>query len=272
MRYPLTGSIVAYHNDRKILGDAIKSFLNTRVDLKLFIVDNSANDSIRDMCGDPRCEYIYNGANLGFGKAHNIALRKAMVESEYHLVLNPDVNFKEGTIEQLLEVMKLDEQIGMIIPKVLDFESNIQYVCKRLPSPIDLIVRRLRLGFLNAMLTRRLNRYEMRDMDYSKSFEAPSLSGCFMLFRTSVLAEVGLFDERYFMYMEDIDLSRRIHSKFKTLYYPAAYIHHGHARESYGLNKLLLIHATSAIRYFNKWGWMFDHERNRMAKTLRDGK
>jgi GT2 family glycosyltransferase len=261
MTFLLTGSIVAYNNDPVVLLKAIKSFLNTSLSSKLYLVDNSSNDSLRNLCTDPRCEYIQNDENLGFGKAHNIALRKTMDISKYHLVLNPDVYFESGTIERLIEFIEKDQNIGLVIPKVLDLNSNVQYICKRLPSPFDLIIRRIAPDFFNRLFTRRLNWYEMRDMDYNKSFEAPSLSGCFMLFRTQALKEVGIFDERFFMYMEDIDISRRVHKKFKTMYDPERYIFHGHARESYRLNKLFFIHALSAIKYFNKWGWIFDKDR-----------
>jgi GT2 family glycosyltransferase len=261
MTFLLTGSIVAYNNDPKVLSKAIESFLNTSLSEKLYLVDNSSNDSLRSLCTDPRCEYIHNNENLGFGKAHNIALRKTMDMAKYHLVLNPDVYFESGTIERLIEFVEKDQSIGLVIPKVLDLNSNIQHVCKRLPSPFDLIIRRITPDFFNRLFSRRLNWYEMRDMDYNKPFEAPSLSGCFMLFKTQALKEVGIFDERFFMYMEDIDISRRVHKKFKTMYDPERHIFHSHARESYRLNKLFFIHALSAIKYFNKWGWIFDKDR-----------
>ncbi len=82
-----------------------------------------------------------------------------------------------------------------------------------------------------------------------------------MFLRSDALKKVGLFDERYFIYMEDIDLSRRIAREYKTIYFPNVHIYHGHARESYGFNKLLLLHIHSAIKYFNKWGWFFDKDR-----------
>jgi GT2 family glycosyltransferase len=89
-----------------------------------------------------------------------------------------------------------------------------------------------------------------------------------MLFRKEALDKAGLFDERYFMYMEDIDITRRVHQHFKTVYYPSVHIYHGHARESYRINKLLFTHIKSAIRYFNKWGWFFDAERREVNRRV----
>ena len=91
--------------------------------------------------------------------------------------------------------------------------------------------------------------------------EVPCLSGCFMFIRTKVLREVGLFDERFFMYMEDVDLSRRIHRRFRTVYYPAAAVYHEYEKGSYKSATLLAHHLLSAIKYFNKWGYVFDKER-----------
>jgi GT2 family glycosyltransferase len=91
--------------------------------------------------------------------------------------------------------------------------------------------------------------------------EVPYLSGCFMFLRVAALKKVGLFDERFFMYPEDIDLTRRMYKEFKTVFYPEVEITHQHARESYKSLKLFYIHIVNMIRYFNKWGWFFDKER-----------
>jgi GT2 family glycosyltransferase len=264
MKFDITGSIVLYKNNPAEVNKAIRSFLNPRLSAKLYLIDNSPTDLLRTLNDDERIEYVFNKRNVGFGRAHNIALRKAITTSKYHLVLNPDVFFDGNSLESMVDMMEKDENIGLAIPRVLDFESTTQYVCKRLPAPLDLIIRRIQLIFISKIFQKRLNRYEMRDKDYSQSFEAPSLSGCFMLFRTEALRKVGFFDERFFMYMEDVDLSRRVHNHFKTWYYPSVHIVHGHARESYRLNKQLLTHIHSAIKYFNKWGWFFDKEREEL--------
>jgi len=114
------------------------------------------------------------------------------------------------------------------------------------------------------MVKARMDWYEMREKDYQTKFVAPSLSGCFMFLRTEALQKIGLFDERYFMYLEDIDLSRRIFQQYKNVYFPTQIIYHDHAKGSYKSLKLLFIHIQSALRYFNKWGWFFDKERKKI--------
>jgi len=94
--------------------------------------------------------------------------------------------------------------------------------------------------------------------------EVPYLSGCFMFMRVEVLKKIGLFDERFFMYLEDTDLSRRIHRVSKTIYYPEVSIYHEYGKGSYKNPRLSLYHIKSAFKYFNKYGWFFDKERVRV--------
>jgi GT2 family glycosyltransferase len=268
MKFHLTVSIVLFKTDVSIVTQAIQCVLRSKVNLKLYLVDNSPTDSLRSLKCDDRCEYIFNNSNLGFGKAHNIILRRAITESKYHLVLNPDVTFPENTLETLFDFMERNPDTGLILPKVLNFDSELQYVSKRLPAPLDLLIRRLNSSFFTSLFNARLSRYEMREKDYDQSFLAPSLSGCFMFLRVDALEKIGFFDERYFMYMEDIDLSRRMYRQFRNVYFPQVVIRHGHARDSYKTYRLFKIHAKSAVSYFNKWGWIFDSERRKINTSI----
>ena len=88
-----------------------------------------------------------------------------------------------------------------------------------------------------------------------------------MLLRTQALQKVRLFDERFFMYPEDIDLTRRIHRDFLTVYYPHVTIIHNHEKASYKSLRMLWIHTINMCRYFNKWGWFSDKERDLFNAT-----
>ena len=90
-----------------------------------------------------------------------------------------------------------------------------------------------------------------------------------MFLRVSALRKVGLFDERFFMYGEDLDLSRRMHRQYKTIYYPDAAVVHAHRAESYHSGKMLWVHIENIAIYFNKWGWFFDPERRKVNKKVR---
>ena len=88
-----------------------------------------------------------------------------------------------------------------------------------------------------------------------------------MVFRSTVFSDVGLFDERFFMYPEDIDITRRVHRKYATVFYPYEKVIHDHGRASYKSVRMLFIHIRNMVKYFNKWGWFFDNERRRMNKA-----
>lgn len=269
----INASIVLYHNKKEQLIKVINSFLNTSLEVKLYLVDNSSNDDLKELKNlDNRIEYIFNNANLGYGTAHNIAMRKSISDGvPYHLVLNPDIYFERGILEELFSYMEQNQDIGNIIPQIRYPDGDIQYLCKLLPTPTDLILRRFIP--LKSWKEKRNQNYELRWTGYDKVMNVPSLSGCFMFLRCEILKDIGLFDENIFMYLEDTDLNRRIHSKYKTIFYPKVEVVHEYAKESYVNKKLLMFHIKSAIYYFNKWGWIFDKKRSKINnKFLLDNK
>jgi len=265
----LHATIVLYNNIPVLLEKAIDSFLNTQLDVKLYLIDNSETDELKYLADlDERIEYIFNGKNLGFGAAHNIALQKSIDDGvPYHLVLNPDVYFERGVVEELLEYMQNNGDVANVMPQVYYPDGHLQYLCKKLPAPVELAARR----FIptSTKLVQGLNKkYELHEFGYDKEMNIPYLSGCFMFLRVEHLKKVGLFDENIFMYMEDVDLSRRLHMKYKTIFYPHVSITHVHAKESYKRKALLWEHIKSTIYYFNKWGWLFDSGRKKINKEL----
>jgi len=264
-------SIVLFKNDQDLVKKAIYSCVNSVLINRIYLIDNSPTDILSCLANlDSRIEYIFNNANLGFGKAHNIALKRSIEENiPYHLVLNPDVYFEGGVLEELYNFMESDPDVGLVMPKVLYPDGTLQYLCKLLPTPLDLFGRRfLNFGPFRKIVEKRNEIYELRFTGYDKIMEVPYLSGCFMFIRTEVLKKVGLFDEKFFMYLEDTDLSRRIHRVAKTVYYPYVYIYHEYGKGSYKSLKLLYYHIKSAIKYFNKYGWFFDKEREEINRKI----
>ena len=108
----------------------------------------------------------------------------------------------------------------------------------------------------------------MRNFSYDAIMDVPYLSGCCMFLRTEALKKVGLFDERFFLYPEDIDLTRRIHKHYRTVFYPYVSVIHQHERSSYKSLKMMRIHVQNMIKYFNKWGWIWDKERKTINKKI----
>ena len=276
----ITASIVTYNNNVLDLEAVLRSLLISPVQ-KVWIIDHS--DVFTRLEGELN-EYMRNDEefrkhvgcgfvlkyvrhrNNGYGGGHNVAIREAISEgSEYHLVINPDVWFGPEVVPAIWKAMENDHSIAQIMPKVLYLNGEVQYVAKLLPSPLDLIGR---FFFPHFLIRRRNDRHELKHSGYDKVMNVPFLSGCFMFLRISALQEIGLFDERFFMYAEDIDISRRLHSRYKTLFYPKVTIYHRFSRLSYHSWRISLIHICSVIKYFNKWGWIYDSERRRVNKVL----
>lgn len=244
------------------------AFLSFPGNTKLFIIDHSPQDRLRAMCQLERVEYEHHPENWGFGAGHNIAIRKIIDSSPFHLVLNPDVTFGQEVIPAVLDYFTEHVDVGHIMPKVVSETNELQYLAKLLPSPADLFFKR----FLPATYSRkRSNRFQLKFTGYDRIMNVPYLSGCCMFLRTAALKKVGIFDERFFMYPDDIDLTRRIHRHYRTIYFPNVQITHRHEASSYKSRKMLFVHLWNLVKYFNKWGWCFDRERKEInRRTLQE--
>lgn len=265
MSVDITAAIVLYKNAPGDVEMTIRCFLNTDLNVRLALVDNSPDDRLsmlRKIDAD-RISYLHVGKNIGFGAGHNNAFHLLKRDAPYHLILNPDITFRAGSIEELVRFMREDEAVGCVVPRVVYPDGRLQYACRLLPSPVDFGVRWLSsvFGLLRNYEARRNEIYELRCSGYQKQMNVPFVSGCFMLFRSSVLAEIGGFDERFFLYVEDVDLSRRVHRKYKTIYYPQAEVVHVYGRAAHRNLRAFYYFIRSSIRYFNKWGWFWDRER-----------
>lgn len=258
----INASIVLYKHSFKDVEALITTLLSTRAVSTLYLIDNSpAKTPEFENIG---AHYFFVGKNAGYGAGHNIAIRKTIEANiPYHLVLNPDIELKTEILGVIENFMNKNSEIGLLMPKILFPDGEIQYLCKLLPTPFDLIFRR----FLPSSWTKkRTEKFELRSSGYNKTMDVPYLSGCFMFLRTDALKKAGLFDERFFMYPEDIDLTRRINSDYKTVFYPGVSVVHQYEKGSYKGFKLLFIHTVNMIRYFCKWGWIFDRERKERNK------
>lgn len=263
-----TASVVLYNTPEPQLRRLLDCIQRSSACQLVFLIDNSPNQVDLPIFHSPGIVYIKSGANVGYGAGHNIALRLAFQNSEFHFVLNPDIYFGPDELYRMIQRMKLDSRVGQLMPKVTYPDGSLQYLCKLIPTPVDLIFRRFLIGPFKSFANKRMERFELRNTGYDQEMDVPYLSGCFMLFRMSALKEVGLFDEQFFMYPEDIDITRRMNKIYRTIYYPQATITHDHAKESYSSYKMLLIHIWNLIKYFNKWGWIFDKQRKITNKIV----
>ncbi|ANF82876.1 glycosyl transferase [Acinetobacter sp. NCu2D-2] len=255
-------SIVLYKHLYEELSPTLDSLLNSDEISKIVLVDNDQSDWANKL-SNPKIIYLKSEGNYGFGYGHNIAIKKFSHDCQYFLICNPDISFEKSEFTRLIEFAKTQPHIGLFLPRIMKLDGSNQYGARLLPTPMNLFARR----FSPKIASYLDDNYLLRKYKIDKPIFAPSLLGCFMLFDSNKLMTLGGFDERFFMYMEDIDLSRRCAEKFGNIYYPFAFVTHLHEQGSYKNPVLLKAHIKSAWQYFNKWGWLIDTKRTHINKN-----
>ena len=251
-------SVVVYDTSPQVLQECVNSFLDTKLKVKVYIIDNSPTKGNYHFAQNDRIFYHFNhGRNVGYGKGNNIAIENAE-PSKYFLILNPDVFIKDDALEKTIHYMDMNPEIGISIPKVLNLDGTQQFLNKRHPNVLALFVRRFTPRIFHGIFKSTLENYEMRDLSQEENYEVPFISGAFMLFRRDVLSMVKGFDPRFFLYFEDADICREVQSRgYKTSYFAKANIVHLWKRAAHKDWKIAFIFITNMARYFNKWGWSF---------------
>ena len=244
----ITAAIVLYKENEEVLKKTVISFLNTPIEKKLFLIDNSPTNKLGRLFKHKDIEYIFMGSNIGFGNAHNFVIEN--LNSTHHLILNPDIEFTPLVLPQLIEEIELHNRVSFITPKVVHPNNVIQYVCRKHPTFLDLLNRKLKVS------KSKIFENEYRNQDLGEPFYPDFIHGCCMLFKTEELKKLGGFDQRFFLYLEDADICRTIYeSGNKILFYPkVAVIHHLQKGSSKSIH-LFFRHLSSAIKYFLKWGF-----------------
>ena len=211
---------------------------------------------MREWPGDSffQLDYQPQTANRGFGAGHNTVINK--LQSDYHLVLNPDVELSGDALALGLSALQADEGIALVSPRVSANNGRQEFLCKRYPSVLVLLLRAFAPRFLRRLFYRRLGRYEMRDVCAGeREAEIMLASGCFMLVPTVALVRAGGFNTGYFLYFEDFDLSLRLGGQGRLIFIPAMQIvHHGGYAASKGAQHVQFF-LRSGLRFFNQHGW-----------------
>jgi GT2 family glycosyltransferase len=253
-KYDISATIVLYEEDIRILKKTVESFLQIPFKKRLFLIDNSKSNFLEKEFNHTEINYQFIGKNIGFGAGHNLVLEQIKDYSKYHLILNPDVSFSGEVISSLIKEFQNKEDIAMIAPKIVFPDGKYQNSCRRYPSLRDLFIRRS--GFLKRIFISAIQKGEYADKDLTKSFYPDFVHGCFMLFKTDDFIKIGGFDKRYFLYMEDVDICKKIDQIGKKKeYHPHLSVIHILKKDSSKNLSLFFIHFVSSIKFFKKWGF-----------------
>jgi len=260
--------IVNYNTEKKALRclDSIEKSDLENINYEVIIVDNNSKENLKNFLEKEvvaeKVKIIFSKINLGMGGGNNLGIRHA--NGKLILILNPDTIVKKGALKLLYNFISSREDIGILGPKILNIDLSRQNSCFRFPN---IFMPFLRRTFLAKLFSKKLNQYLLKDKNLDKITEVDWLMGSCLLFRRKDVEKLKVkkgeyFDERFFMYFEDIDLCRRFkEAGFKIIYNPDAEIIHDHTRASYDgkwylaffHNKLAREHIKSYFKYFFKW-------------------
>ncbi len=273
----LTVSIVTYRPNLVLLDRTLRTLAASLVAAReqglmraanVVLIDNTgtrasaaevmrvAREIFRD--ADVTMNYLHGHANIGYGAAHNLVMHGG--NTHYHLVLNPDVELAVDALPRAFRYLGEHAAIGVLVASSRRSDGTREYVCKRYPLVFDLALRGFAPGLVKRWFSKRLDRYEMRDLvdrvagDESIS-PIPVMSGSFMFVRRKAVDATGGFDPHFFLYFEDFDWSVRLNRITRSAYVPAVRIvHHGGGAAKKG-PRHIAYYLRSAARFYHKHGW-----------------
>lgn len=231
-------------------------------DIHCVVADNGSVDGSAEMVRMrfPEVEVLDNNVNLGYGVAANAAIENT--QGEFIFLLNSDTEVYEDTIDKLVSFMNQHIKAGAAGPKLLNTDGSLQYSCRRFPN--------LWMGTFHALLglvwksNPYTRAYKMEDWDHMTLNIVDWISGAAMFLRRQAIEEIGLFDERYFMYVEDVDLCWRLKKAgWQVFYYPSAQVLHHIAKSSEKRTaRMIAEHHRSVYKFYRsqsrtKWSLLY---------------
>ena len=252
--------ILNYHN-KNLAKELLKNLaeLNLPYDYEAIVVDNASYDGVEEVVKKfNKAKFIQSDRNGGFAFGNNLGIKEA--QGKYIMIMNPDLAILSDGVIQLYQYMEDHPEVGLAGPRLINADKSIQYSCTSFPDWHLPMYRRTSLANTKAG-KKWLYKYLMKDFDHYKNAYVPALFGACLIFRKDSLDKVGLLDERYFMYMEDLDWSRRFwQAGYKVAYVGKAEIIHLHRRQSAAeslprtlFSKSARHHVISFIKYLKKF-------------------
>jgi GT2 family glycosyltransferase len=233
----------------------------SEIEYEIIVVENNSGEDLSDLVAQhKKIKYIISPRNLGMGGGNNLGIKESL--GKYILIANPDLVFSVEAIKILYNYLKTNPKVAIVGPKLLNPDQSLQYSCARYPSLFLPLLRRTAIGnffpaFIENYLMKKDGHAEIKEVDWL-------LGACLFLRRNELSEEGNLFDDRFFMYFEDVDLCRRaVKRGQKVVYNPLAVVIHDHMRDSARLpwyraifsDKIAQEHLKSWWKYFKKWGW-----------------
>lgn len=238
-------AIVTYNNGEKA-ANICKQLVNytKKYPLKFYVIDNaSTDDTVERISKIQGITIIQNKKNLGFGAAHNMPIKEGI--GKYHFVINPDIEINGDILSDMADFLEENSDIVMAMPNILNPDKTVQYLPKKRPT-----FKRLYLG---RFFKKYRDEYVMANTNFESVTDIDFCTGCFFGIKGSVFENLGGFDKRYFMYMEDVDLTLMAKKYGRVVIAPQFSVVHLWERESAKSLKYLFIHINSSLKFLRKW-------------------
>ncbi len=246
MENMISAAIVTYCDGKRAV-NAVKSILEhtKRYPVKFYIFDNASTDGTAEMFGEFENVTVKKlNKNIGFGAAHNMILNEDM--GKYHFVINPDITVEGDVLSDIVDFLEQNNDIKMVMPQILNTDGSIQYLPKEVPTFKRLFLGRLLKGVRDEFVWKNREIKTVTDVDFC--------TGCFFCINSETFKNVGGFDKRYFMYLEDADLTLRVKHEGRVVINPEISVKHLWERESAKSLKYLIIHTSSALKFLKRKG------------------
>ncbi len=245
--------VIVSWNARRYVEECLRSLEAQEMRLQVIVVDNASTDGSPEMVRErfPTVTLIQNDRNLGFAQANNIGIRRST--GHYIFLINSDVNVPRDCLSHILKYMEDNPAVGLLGPRMLGPDGKSARSCMRFPTIWNSLCRALALDAVFSK-SRRFGGFLMRDFDHEQIADVEVLNGWFWAVRRAALNSVGLLDERFFIYGEDIDWCRRFHcAGWKIVFYPYAQaLHYGGASSSNAPVRFSIEMERANLQYWKK--------------------
>lgn len=252
-------AVVFYNNDSETINKIVNNLVNVTKkfdNTNIFLINNSPNNQkltnqLESLENNNNCiRAIISKENKGFGGGHNLVL--PYFSSKYHFVINPDIIIPDdNVIENIVKYLNCHSEYGLLTPLIKYPNGDVQHLLKKESTVLDMGLRFLGLP----LFKKRQENFVSLPDGYNYIHEAENVPGSFMVFRTDIFKEINAFDERYFLYMEDSDITKAVNQISKSVFFPKVAVYHEWQRDNKKSIKGILTMLRSMNTYFNKWGW-----------------
>ena len=260
----MTSIAIVNHKNPALLRlclSSLKRVLPVNFKYEIIVTDIASSPETRNSVKEFQgVKFLAFKENIGYTRGVNESIKAS--SGDYVLILNPDVVPMAKSVDELTASLPTNTDVGLAGPRLLNFDGSIQNSCFRYYTPLTILCRRTPLG-RTPLGKRVIGKFLMRDKNLNKPAEAEWVMGSAFMVSRRAVDKVGLMDEKFFLYMSDVDWARRFwENGFKVAYYPHSKMYHYHRRESKGrfgpldifLNRQSGLHLVDALRYFRKYG------------------